>query len=230
MIQEEKRSFFTARQVLRVLSLVCLIVVFCPMFLVSCSEQTMNVSVVSAVSGTKAYGEYLINPHPELLICFLLPAAILVILFIRNIAETVVALVTAVCGIIDLVVWIIFAVAVQNAAKESYCEFRVTGWYIVNLILLVFIILISILVLARLLQLDGDLSVFMQNRNSPVPDKRIPTQWKPPINSGPPIGHNGIDTINRTAVQPRFCIKCGHQMDADSRFCPACGAQAPGKR
>ena len=81
----ETKSLVTARQVMRVLAIIGIVVVFCPGFLVSCSGQSMNVSVMTAVKGISIYGETIAKPQPLMLICLLLPIAILALLFVKNI-------------------------------------------------------------------------------------------------------------------------------------------------
>lgn len=89
---------------MRVLSLFCIIFVFCPSFLVSCSGKQVNVNVMTAVGGMSMYGERVVDPHPIMLICLLIPIAMLVLLFIKNFADKKTAIIVAVCAVIDTVV------------------------------------------------------------------------------------------------------------------------------
>jgi ABC-type dipeptide/oligopeptide/nickel transport system permease subunit len=115
-----KKSVVTVKNVIRVLALLCIVGVFCPSFLVSCSGQTIDVSVMTAVGGISAYGETVVEPHLIMLICLLIPVAVLVILFIKKMAEKMSTGIILVCSVIDLIVWIIFRSEVKKIAEENY--------------------------------------------------------------------------------------------------------------
>ena len=155
---EEKKSVFTVKNVLRVLTLICIAMVFCPTCLVSCSGQTMDVSIMTAVGGLKSsYGERIVDPHPIMIICLLIPVAVFVLLFIKKFTDQKTAMMIAIGSGVDLVVWFIFRAAVKKIAEENYCSFKSTGWFVLNIISLVLIIALSVLVMLQKLQLDSDL-------------------------------------------------------------------------
>mgnify|MGYP002513695579 CR=1 FL=1 len=79
---------FTVRNVLRALCALCTVFVFCPAFLVSCSGQNIKVSVMTAVGGMSAYGEKVVDPHPIMLVCLLIPVVALVLLFVKKLTDT----------------------------------------------------------------------------------------------------------------------------------------------
>ena len=81
----EKKSMFTVKNVMRGLALFCIVCVFCPSFMVSCSGQNMNVSVMTAVRGVSVYGEKVVDAYPIMLICLLLPVAVLIALIVRSV-------------------------------------------------------------------------------------------------------------------------------------------------
>ena len=92
MSEEQKNvvnsSKFTVKNVLRVLALLAIIFVFCPSFLVSCSGQTKEINVMTAVGGMQTTsGGNVTEAHPIMLICLLIPAAILVLLFVNKLTE-----------------------------------------------------------------------------------------------------------------------------------------------
>lgn len=71
----------TFKNLLRLSALLCMIFVFTPSFLVSCSGQEMGVSALTAIEGVSVYGETIVEPHWWILVCLLIPLAILAILF-----------------------------------------------------------------------------------------------------------------------------------------------------
>ena len=157
MAENNGKSLFTARQIMRVLSFICIVVVFCPSFLVSCSGQSKGISVMTAVGGLSVYGESIAKPQPLMLICPLLPAVILALLFMKKLPEKQNALIIAICGISDFVIWMIFKSVVKKIAEDHYCEFKSTGWYLLNNLALFFLILFALLILLQKLEMDTDI-------------------------------------------------------------------------
>ena len=157
MAENNGKSLFTARQIMRVLSFICIVVVFCPSFLVSCSGQSKGISVMTAVGGLSVYGESIAKPQPLMLICLLLPAVILALLFMKKLPEKQNALIIAICGISDFVIWMIFKSVVKKIAEDHYCEFKTTGWYLLNSLALFFLILFALLILLQKLEMDTDI-------------------------------------------------------------------------
>ena len=157
MAENNGKSLFTARQIMRVLSFICIVVVFCPSFLVSCSGQSKGISVLTAAGGLSVYGESIAKPQPLMLICLLLPAVILALLFMKKLPEKQNALIIAICGISDFVIWMIFKSVVKKIAEDHYCEFKSTGWYLLNNLVLFFLILFALLILLQKLEMDTDI-------------------------------------------------------------------------
>ena len=157
MAENNGKSLVTARQIMRVLSFICIVVVFCPSFLVSCSGQSKGISVMTAVGGLSVYGESIAKPQPLMLICLLLPAVILALLFMKKLPEKQNALIIAICGISDFVIWMIFKAVVKKIAEDHYCEFKSTGWYLLNNLALFFLILFALLILLQKLEMDTDI-------------------------------------------------------------------------
>ena len=157
MAENNGKSLVTARQIMRVLSFICIVVVFCPSFLVSCSGQSKGISVLTAAGGLSVYGETIAKPQPLMLVCLLLPAVILALLFMKKLSEKQNALIIAICGISDFVIWMIFKSVVKKIAEDHYCEFKTTGWYLLNNLALFFLILFALLILLRKLEMDTDI-------------------------------------------------------------------------
>lgn len=70
----EKKSIFSMRNIFKMLSLVCIVITFCPTFLVSCSGQKMDVSAMDLVTGISVYGEKS-DPYPVCCIALALPGS-----------------------------------------------------------------------------------------------------------------------------------------------------------
>lgn len=72
----ENERVFTPQKIIRILSLMCIVFVFCPMFLVSCGGETMTVDVMTAVGGLTLDGEPLVEPQLLMLLCLLIPVVV----------------------------------------------------------------------------------------------------------------------------------------------------------
>lgn len=158
MNEKAGKSGFTVKRVLRVLALLCIIFVFCPSFLVSCSGQDVKVSVMTAVGGVSMYGEKVVDPYLIMVICLLISAAMLVLLFVKKFADNMTGIMILAGAVIDFIVWIIFRASVKKVAEENYCEFKSTVWFALNVIALLLIILLTILIALRKAQMDSELA------------------------------------------------------------------------
>ena len=159
----DKKPRFTVKNILRILTVLCMIFVFCPAFLVSCSGQDVNVNVMTAVEGVKAYGETVVKPQPLMLLCLLLPIAVMVLLFVKKFAEKLNSTIILGCTAVDLLIWFVFRGAVKKIAEENYCTFKTTPWFVLNVIAMLLIIIVNVLILLGKMQMDTDLAVFFAN-------------------------------------------------------------------
>lgn len=69
---KENKLLFTPQKILKILSLLCIVLVFCPSFLVSCSGQEIEVNVMTAAGGLSMYGETVSKPYPIMLLCLVI--------------------------------------------------------------------------------------------------------------------------------------------------------------
>jgi len=231
MNEAEKKPIVTVKNIIRVLSVIVTIIVFCPTFLVSCSGQTIDVSVMTAVGGLQSYGETVVEPHPVMLLALLLPVAILVVLFLKKLTDNNAALVTAICGAADLVVWIAFRAGVKKAAEDNYCSFKATGWFTFNIILLVLIIVLSILVVTKILQMQEDLIKRFSGAGAQNTLSQMSAAVSQMSNSVSQLAENVTANVNKNKIPKEniigYCAKCGSPIVYDNRFCTSCGTPVP---
>lgn len=227
---KEKKSMLTVRNVMRGLALFCIVCVFCPSFMVSCSGKNMNVSVMTAVGGVSVYGEKVVDGYPIMLLCLLLPVAVLIALIAKSIVNRKAAAIALGCSGADLVIWIIFKAAVKKMAEENYCTFKVTGWYVLNMVALVVLIAAAGLSLAGKLQLEHDLAKTASSEET----KRTLNQMSSVMNqvsstvtkmAGDAAANIGNHKAKEQAIG--YCSKCGSPISYGSKFCTACGTPVP---
>lgn len=155
--ETEKKPLITTKRILRLFLLMCVAFVFCPMFMVSCSGQKIEVDVMTAVGGVSLYGESVVKPHPVMLLCLLIPAVILVLSFMKKTKGKKFAWCSFVGLIANFVLWIIFKMTVEKIAEENFCTCETTGWYYANLVVMALSIITMIPVIAGVVRFDTDL-------------------------------------------------------------------------
>ena len=225
MNETGRKPAVTAKNIIRVLSVIVTIIFFCPTFLVSCSGQTIDVSAMNVVGGIKSYGESVVKPQPLLLICLLLPIAIFVILFLnKKFTDDKAALITAICAAVDLIVWIIFRVQAKKAALKNYCTFKVTGWYVFNIIFLICIIALAVLVLFRVIHMQEDLVVRFRGSGAQDALNQMASAVKGLAeNVSANVGNGGVPKEDIMG----YCAKCGTPLIFGDKFCTSCGRPVP---
>jgi hypothetical protein len=203
-----KGALFTVKNVVRILSVLCIAFFFCPSFLVSCSSYEYEVSAVKSVGGVTVMGEKVASAHPVMLLCVLLPIAVIVLSIVLKDDGKKTALITFVCYVVDFIIWIVFRNSVKSMAENYGADYRSTIWFKLNVLSMVLVLLLLLLVLIEKLNMDAEIKI--------------------------PISYNGNGTRakmenylgskspgNTNAV---FCSQCGKKVEGDSSFCPSCGA------
>lgn len=200
--------------IIRALALVCMVFVFCPSFLVSCSGQEVEIDVMTAVNGLSLYGKPVTEPQPIMVICLIIPIVIVALTVIKGLSGRKTAGVTLVISAVDLVAWHTFKSTVESLAQENYCTMEVTSWYYMNFASLICISIISILVVIKKVDMSADLRSSYIN--------------KPPFVSFPKVSDK-VSQLKETlnSIRPEetqsFCSMCGKAIPNNSNFCIDCG-------
>ena len=218
------KSFLTIRYLLMLLTAICMILFFFPTFKIKVSmfgmEEKIRFGLISIVRGVRFEGSRIADPAPAALIClmFLIGIAVVLVLnLLKKMPEKPCAIVTAAIAGTDLLTWLIFRIAMGAAIKKelgsyglsSAVKFRVTGWYVINFLLLLSIIALSLLVVIRILRMDGWLPF-----GSPA---AVPLR---PAGPAPSAGLKTGDPIGA-------CPTCGGTIGYGSRVCAGCGTAVP---
>ena len=230
-----KESMVNVKNALRVMSIICIVFVFCPSFLVSCSGQEMKVNVMTAVGGvSSSYGDKIVSPQPIMLLCLLLPMAWLVLLFIKKFTDRKTATIILGSSVVDLIMWFVFRTSAKRIAAEYYCSFERTACFVLNIISLLIIILFTILVVINKLQMDSDLIAVFTGAKA----KNVMNQMSAAVNqmadsvtnlAGEAMGkkETGMQEQNSSQGNAKilYCGKCGAKLESDAVFCGACGGK-----
>lgn len=223
-------KLITVKNIMRVLSLCCIAFVFCPTFLVSCSGQNIEVSVMTAVGGLSSYGETIVEPKPIMLICLLIPITMLVFLFLKKFAEKINAIVIGVCGIVDTVIWLIFRSVVKKMAEENYCTFKSTAWFVINLIFLEIIVILSALVILKKVQMEEELIARISNKELQDKINQVGSAVATVSGQITEMAGNVASNVKNKMDKKEYigyCAKCGTGIEYGTRFCSDCGTPVP---
>ena len=226
MNNNEKRTVFTVKNVLRALGVLCIIVVFCPSFLISCSGQEVKMSAMNTVTGIKSHGTSLVNPQPLLLILLILPAVSFAMLIIKSIEKKKASIIIVACTSVDLLIWLIFRAAVKSSAEENYCGFKTTGWFFLNVISLLLIIVLNILILTKRIDLETDLVAILTKGGT----RDVLSQMSASVSQmssavSQMAGSMGANSQKTEIIG--YCAKCGKGLEYDLKFCTNCGTPVP---
>lgn len=226
----EKKSVFTIKKIMRILSLLCIIFVFCPSFLVSCSGQDMKVNVMTAVRGVSMYGDKVVEPHITMIVCLLIPIAVLVLLFIKKFNDKQTAGIILGCVAVDFIVWLIFRSSVKKFAEQNYCKFKTTGWYVINIIVMLLIIALSALVVLNKMAMDTDLTTVFSNPGTQDALNQMSNAVSQMSSTVTQLAGDVATNINNKIQKENaigFCSKCGAPISKGCKFCSSCGTPVP---
>ena len=172
-VEKENNSYFTVKNISKVLAIVCLIVVFLPSFLVSCSGQTYNVDVLQVATGNytsevKNTLEYyadarIAQAHPFYFLCILIPIAVVLLLFINKVVDSLKAKIIIGAVAVDLLVWYRLYSQVKNYASQLYSTVETTAWFKIDIACLILILIISILIVLHVFEMDTDIIAKIKN-------------------------------------------------------------------
>ena len=217
---------FTIKKILRGLAAFCTFFVFMPVFLVSCSGENLEVNVLTAVGGVEMYGEKVVDPHPIMLLCILIPISIIAITFVKKLVDKNMASLIAALTAVDTVLWFVFKSTAKSIADENLCSFETTTWYYINLIFLFFIIGLSFLVIIDKLKMDYDLASVFSKEDTKKVLNQISDKVGEVSGKVTDIAKATVSDISKKVSNINvvgYCTKCGAPITNGSKFCNNCG-------
>lgn len=225
-IENGKSISVTVKHLLRTLEVLCIIFVFCPSFLVSCTGQETKVSAMKVVTGIKSHGSSVVDPHPVLIILLIIPVISLVLLIKKSIEEKKDSIIITVCTVIDILIWFIFRTAVKNAAEENYCDFKTTGWFFLNLIVMLLIVLLNGLIITQHFSMEMDLiSMFSRGETREVLKQMSDSVSQMSSAVSKIAGNMQMGPAKADVIG--YCAKCGQGLEYGLKFCTNCGTPIP---
>lgn len=243
METNEQPKMQTIRKLIKILSVLSFVIVFCPTFLVSCSaaDEKIGVSAIKAFGGFTYEGEMVEKPHVEYGLCLILPIVIFIIVSSSSIAKMSSAISVMAAAILDAIVWTSFKSATEKLAKENMMHFETTIFYTLNMGALALLGIISAVIAYKTISVDGEIQeTTVEGESAPPLDRGdedeigICRRCGAPITSKSHYCENCGLSVSDSILKPMepegspakfYCKKCGAVLDADSRFCVSCGLQ-----
>ena len=165
-------QYLTLKNIFRALAALMIIFFFIPSFIVSCSpggyidedDVVIKVSALKGVTGIMLDGERVSNPSPVLVLLLILPILIIVYTFVRkmipipvapHLREMIDAGMIAFLTLLDLIIYFAFRSGTAAKALESYCEFKVTGAFVFNVILHIILMIMTVPMYLQIAQVDS---------------------------------------------------------------------------
>ncbi|MCI5621988.1 MAG: zinc ribbon domain-containing protein [Lachnospiraceae bacterium] len=213
-MSKDVKSFLNAKNVIRLVGILLIILFFVPSFLVSCTYSgddvtSYKLSTFKMLTGVTIEGEQFLKPAIGAIIFLLLPVAILVITFLKKyLSNMIMSIVITACSAVDFIAWLVLSSKVKAGAAEIYCESKPMFGFVLNLLLLLVVLAGGILSLLQIIDLD---KCFMEPGYLSAAKK--PTAF----------GANGA----AQSATPVVCNSCGAVIPAGNKFCNSCGAPAP---
>ena len=219
----EKKPLFTIKNLLRVVTALILLFVFCPSFMVSCSGQKIGVSAIHAAVGYTYQGERASDPYPVLFFCLILPAVIMVFLFVKLQREYYNVVMILSLAAIDFIIQIVFYTETKKRAQSSMLGFEVTAVYVLDIIChLVLIFFVSLSLILKV-SMEMELKDLLQH------DSVKNAVGKVASAAGGVVESVSKASSGNTPKQDRigFCQKCGAPIAFGDMFCTSCGTKVP---
>lgn len=163
---QNNNSSTMLKNIMRIISLALIALFFIPSCVVSCATVEIPVSGLDAVIGVSYEGEKVTEPNFLMLLAVVIPIVMIIVLFSVKGPSIPFIILNAV----DIVVWILFIIKAKDLAEQSYCQFRVTPWYIIMMLLIVANIVLAVL----LLRIDSRPDYGMGSMPSPYMNSAAP--------------------------------------------------------
>lgn len=227
---QKKEGKLDVRRILKILSVIVTILFFFPSFVVSCSGQNMEISALTAVKGIEYYGETIVEPKYIILLGLLLPVVSFVSLFMKKLTGKMAGIVVFGCAAVDLIIWFIFRSNAKKIAEESMCKFKITGWYVVNVIVLLIILILSAMIIMKIIKMETDIIAIFSSRETRDAISKISDAVSQMSDTVTQMAGNVVSNVtNKTDPKDvmGYCSKCGKPIVYGCKFCTSCGTVVP---
>ena len=218
----EQKPLLTARRLMKILGTFAIIVCLCPTFMVSCSGRDVGVSAMDAAFGMTYRGQVVTEPHLIMAFLIILPILAVIVLFLKNIRDRASSAAASGLMILNVILWIVLAVGVRQAAEENFCTSRTTSWFWLNMISMIVFITMGVMVYTNRLYFDGNLLTPGQTQMAKDKLNSVTKSVSSSVSKIATELSSNDPEIKQEDIAG-YCWKCGTPLSRDSKFCVKCG-------
>lgn len=229
----EQMKKITTRVTLIILSAISAFMMFLPAYNISASafgrKESISISGMTAFTG-KVKGMEIFDSMSWMMLCLILPIVVIVLLVLKKYEDDLTAKITAGATGVNMFFWIIYVMtisghdSIREAREElsGYGSFGVkvsigpSFWFYLNVIIMALTIALAVFVILKKADMEQEITEVCKNLTNSVASKTGKAS-------------NGADAVTSEPVAEKMtesgrCPLCGGAINADSRFCPNCGA------
>lgn len=132
--------------------------------------------------------------------------------------------------VLDLIIWIIFRTSAKKFAEDAQCQFKTTGWYVINIIALLLILIFTVLILINRLQMQTDLMDVFSKKDIHNAMGQMSDTVGHFSNTMSQMAGNVAGNIRKRTMKEDiigYCAKCGKPITYGHKFCISCGTPVP---
>lgn len=202
---------FTVAWLIRILSIIGVIMFFCPTFLVSCGPEEKAISTLNIVTGIEWQGSSS-DPYPGWIVIAIVAIALLILSFVMSSSKNG-SIGIMVLALLDIILFGALNVAIKKFALENGMGYKTTVLFGLNILLMIVIIAFAVLSIILKRELDSGFGEFFSGGGP-----RPPRPGMGPGGPGVPGGGPGPAGPPPLA----FCPECGTKNEGTA-FCKNCG-------
>lgn len=202
---EEKNPIKIGVKISAIILIVCFVL---PVFTVSCAGKSEGVSAIESMAGYEMenFGETskISDPQPALIILLLLPIVMLIVGGFTRRPSLGEVICNSILAFVEMIGYIIFKSGVKEFAGKNGCSFKVTGFFVIVIILCLGCIIGNVLMLV----------IRMPKKQTVSYNYNINYNYDQPYQS-PPASPGG------------WVCSCGNVLRDEDMFCGRCGSSKP---
>jgi len=234
-MKELKMNMKSSKRIIKVVTVIMVVMFFCPSFMISCNagqDLVRELSLADICAGLEFEdGDVISEPQPVLLLLLIFPVVTYILARMKN-KEKLVSIAAMVTGVVTLAGLFITKSGVEKAAADYMCNSKVIWGFTFDVIASL-ILCVSGYYFWKLI--NGGVSEYSGNNINTNRQEGAGNAEKKCLNCGKILTEiekfctncgTEYENIMRDVQAADCCPECGTQItDASAKFCVNCGSQ-----